>query len=102
MGGWPSQLVRHLSTTSTVRSDTQAIEAPSVVLREEMAARTPVSPMENGEHNVSAASRIMAPEKLSRITSSLQEAQEVISLVPSILEHQRELEAKIANHQRYN
>ena len=96
MGGLPSPFSRHKSTTSPVSSEfeTQTIETPLIiVLREDMATRRPVSPKKTEEHNAS----LVTPENLSRITNSLQDAQDVISLVPSIL-----LEAKIANQQRYN
>lgn len=99
MGGWPSQFLRHQSTTSPASSDTQAIETTSV-LCEEMAARRP---MVTGEHNVSAASRIPLddPEKLSEIVNALQNAQKIISFVPTMMERQRKLEATITNNQRY-
>ncbi|KAJ7370737.1 hypothetical protein OS493_030157, partial [Desmophyllum pertusum] len=94
MGGWSSQFMRHQSTTSPISSETQAIETP-VVLREEMAARRP---METGEHIVSAAPRIsldVHPDNISKIVNSLQDAQEIVFLLPDMMEYQRQLEASI-------
>ena len=99
MGNGCSQFSRKLPTSLPAFSDTLATEVPQVP-NAEMAANS--AAVENAEQSASAASRLgLTKEKISRLMNSFQDVQEFLFLAPRILERQKDMEAEMANFQRY-
>ena len=99
MGSGSSQCPGKLPTSSPAFSGTQATEVPQVP-NAEMASNS--AAIENADHSAAAASRLgLTQEKISRLMNSFQDVQEFVFLAPRILERQKEMEAEMANFQRY-